>query len=108
MRQLACALMLVCPLWAWAQPSAGPELWRRRCAMCHGEDGRGRTKVADRAPMPDFASAAWQQQRSDDQIRASIRLGGKDPMPAFKDRLSAQDLDALVRFIRGLAGAPGS
>lgn len=106
MRALAFALLLACPLSTAAQPSAGAELWRRRCAMCHGEDGRGRTQVAERVPIPDFASPEWQRSHSDDRIRASIVLGGKDPMPAFKDRLSAGDLDALIQLIRSL-GNPG-
>jgi mono/diheme cytochrome c family protein len=108
MRPLACASLLTFAVAAGAESSSGAELWRRRCAMCHGDDGRGDTQVAERTPMPDLASASWQRSRSDERIRAAIRLGGRAPMPAFKDRLTSEDLDALVRFIRALGPGAGS
>lgn len=103
MRRFAMALLLVAPLAARAQPSNGAEIWRRRCAMCHGEDGRGQTQQGQRSSIPDLTNPAWQALRTDERIRAAILLGGKQ-MPGFKDRLAKEDLDALVGFIRGLKG----
>jgi mono/diheme cytochrome c family protein len=107
MGPLACAMLSAVAFAAGAESSSGAELWRRRCAMCHGDDGRGHTQVAERTPMPDLTSAGWQSSHSDEQIRAAIRLGGRDPMPAFKDRLTSEDLDALIRFIRALGPGLG-
>ncbi len=101
MRRFAFALLFATPIGAVAQPSNGAEVWRHRCAMCHGEDGRGQTEQGQRSSIPDLTDPAWQSQRTDERIRAAILLGGKQ-MPGFKDKLAKEDLEALVQFIRGL------
>jgi mono/diheme cytochrome c family protein len=87
-----------------AQPGQAEVLWRRRCAMCHGSEGDGRTQMGERYGLGDFTSPAWQRARSDEQIRAAILDGGRG-MPAFRSRLSRAQLDALVELIRSFSSS---
>ena len=78
-------------------------LWGAQCATCHGAEGRG-----DGNPLPagvDFTDPVWQEARTDDQIKAAI-FEGKPPMPAYGDRVSAAQLDALVKVVRAFSARP--
>lgn len=94
-------------------PIAGgaPELYRKRCAACHGESGRGDGLAATAMqPRPrDFADAAWQRSTPDAALHQVIAQGGlarqlSASMPPHPD-LREEQLAELVRFIRGLGRA---
>jgi mono/diheme cytochrome c family protein len=65
-----------------------------KCATCHGADGKGKIKGAR-----DFTDAAWQKKESDSELAAVIK-NGKKPMPAYSDKLSDEEIKALVAYIR--------
>src|ERR1700758_3763628 len=75
-------------------------IYKTTCASCHGQDGRG-TPVGKSLHAADFHSAQVQQQ-SDGQL-AQVIAGGRGNMPAFGTRLSKDQIDALVKYIRTLA-----
>lgn len=88
--------------------AACPPVYRERCASCHGDGGRGDGPSARslRPPPRDFQNPRWQEERSDEQLRAVILDGGKalglgPGMPASPD-LSREDVDAMIQCIRGL------
>lgn len=54
--------------------------------------------------MPDFKSADFQKQRTDDQLLQVIR-DGRGMMPGFGKQLNEQGLRALVAHVRAY-GAP--
>jgi hypothetical protein len=93
-------------------PETGtPESYRTRCAACHGATGRGDGLAASAMqPKPrDFADAAWQRSITDAALRSVITQGGlarslSASMPPHPD-LRGQQLEQLVRFIRGVAAA---
>jgi mono/diheme cytochrome c family protein len=69
-----------------------------KCSGCHGEDGKGKMKGT-----PDFTSRAWQDKRSNDDIIGSIIEGrgeGATKMPAFRSKLSDEQIKALLRYVR--------
>lgn len=85
-------------------PKAPEEIWSARCKICHGEDGRSRTKKGRQLKAPDFTSAKWQKHTTDDEIAKAITDGiPKHKMPAFKDKLSAEEIQSLVPYLRKLA-----
>jgi mono/diheme cytochrome c family protein len=82
------------------------ELFQKRCASCHGRDGAGTQTRASVPAIPDFTKAAWQAQRSDAQLLASILEGKGDEMPAARAKISEDQARALVALVRSFA--PGS
>lgn len=90
-----------------SRADAPEDIWRARCKTCHGDDGRGRTKVGLREHAPDFTTAKWQTQHPDDAIRNTIRNGSPQNkvMKSYKDRLGADEIDALVRYLRAFKKA---
>jgi mono/diheme cytochrome c family protein len=88
-------------------PVAGPrtaqEIWEKRCVRCHGPDGRGKTKKGRELKTPDLTSPKWQARHSDEKIVKAIANGNrKRKMPAFKDKLSADEIQSLVPHLRAL------
>jgi mono/diheme cytochrome c family protein len=102
---------------AVATPSAAPAddpareartLFKTRCVVCHGEDGKGDGPgAAALNPKPrDYTDAAWQASVTDEQIHKTIVFGGaavgKSPnMPANPDLESKPAVvDELVKRVR--------
>ncbi len=86
-----------------AQPAKGKNaggdaaaLYTKYCAKCHLEDGKGLESLSP----PNFTDAKWQATRTNAALAKSIREG-KETMPPFKDTLSAAQINALVRHVRG-------
>ena len=71
----------------------GSALFREHCAACHGFDGQGGVGIP--LALPDFLAVA-----DDDYLAKTIRQGRPGRvMPAFPT-LSAQEIGALIGFIR--------
>jgi cbb3-type cytochrome c oxidase subunit III len=69
------------------------------CAVCHGADGKGNPQMKD---IPNFADAAWQK-KTDNAAMINVIKNGKPPMPAYKNRLTDEQIKALVAYIRAFA-----
>ena len=95
-----------------AQPAATTEdLFKTRCAPCHGESGKGDGPgAAALTPKPrNYTDVAWQDKVKDEDIKKTILYGGaavgKSPqMPANPDLEGKPDLDELVKTVRGFKG----
>lgn len=94
------------------QPKAAPaplqkldvaNLYATNCLACHGVDGTGNALRVALPTIPDFTSATWQKTRSDEILATSIRDGRQPGMPAFKDKLDADQIHALVAYARAFA-----
>jgi len=68
-----------------------------RCFLCHNGDGSGTFRA------PNLATRA---KRDDDDALWKTIHNGDGRMPAFKGKLSDQQMDDLVAWIRSLAGPP--
>jgi len=78
--------------------------WDSLCAKCHGEDGKGQTKVGQKLGVKDFTDAKVQADLKDDQAVKTIKEGKKDQdgktlMKPF-DTLSDDEAKALVAYVR--------
>lgn len=71
-----------------------------KCATCHEADGKGKKTISK--DMPDFTDAAWQKKATDAEMIETIKNGHK-PMPPYKDKLSDDQIKALVAYIRKFA-----
>ncbi|MFP5260702.1 MAG: c-type cytochrome [Blastocatellia bacterium] len=79
----------------------GATLFGAKCALCHGKDGAGLPNWKAKG-QPDFTNADWQKSHSDAQIAESIKNGKGKFMPAFKAKLSDDDIAAVVARVRAL------
>ncbi len=79
------------------------ELWEKNCAKCHGEDGKGKTKMGEKLGVKDYTDAKVQAEMKDEQITKAIKEGIKDgdktKMKAFSD-LSDDEVKALAAQVR--------
>jgi mono/diheme cytochrome c family protein len=94
------ALLLFLSYSARAQDT-GEALFKGKCAMCHGPDGAGKTKMGETLKIPDLHSADVQK-KSDADLNTVIAKG-KDKMPAYEAKLSKEQIAKLVVYIRELA-----
>ena len=80
------------------------ENWDKNCTKCHGADGKGKTKMGEKMGAKDYTDAKVQEGLKDDAMTKAIKDGVKDgettKMKAFGDVLSADEIKALVKFIR--------
>lgn len=76
-------------------------IYQKRCASCHGRDGRAKTLKAKFNDARDLTNWQWQEAVSDEQLYNSI-MNGRGKMPAFSKKLSEAQVDALVLYVRSL------
>ena len=85
-------------------PERGMRLYRKYCAVCHGEEGDGHgvmTRLIGLHPM-DHTNPN-ETDRLDNEAMVHSILEGKGFMPAWKGILSREDAEALVSYIRLLS-----
>ena len=76
-------------------------IYSAKCAKCHGSDGSGVEKYKKKGQKA-FTDAAWQKSRSEGQLNASITNGKGEAMAAWKGKLTAEEIKALVAYVRSL------
>lgn len=85
------------PTTAQSAAGDGAALYQSKgCAVCHGADGKGNAQMKD---IPNFTDAAWQKKTADGDMLKLIQ-NGKPPMPAYKNQLTDDQINALVAYIR--------
>lgn len=81
-----------------AVPAIPPRLlYERKCAICHGTNGRASSYTAAHPDMPAVGDLA-STDKQEDELRL-IMMDGRGAMPAFASRLSEQAADALLAYI---------
>ena len=73
-------------------------VYKAKCAMCHGADLSGNTAMGKKLSVRDLRSAPVQAQ-SDAQLH-NIIAKGKGKMPGYGKSLNQQQINQLVAFIR--------
>lgn len=82
--------------------------WEANCNSCHGKDGKGATKAGRMAGVKDFTDAAYQKSFTDEKAFAGVKQGikddkGKEKMKSFADKLTDEEIKALVAQVRTFA-----
>ncbi len=75
------------------------KLYMTHCKTCHGENGKP-TDLGAGLEARDFTDAAWQAKATDEQIIKQITNGTPDKMMPFKEKLSNDEIKALVPVVR--------
>ncbi len=82
--------------------AAAKKIYSEKCVRCHKEDGTGGQTEIDgvKIKAPNFTSDKLKNE-SDKEFIDGIENGFKeDGMPAFKGKISDQDIKDLVKMIR--------
>lgn len=83
----------------------GKALYDQKCAMCHGGNGVAKEMWAKKG-MKNLNDEAWQKANADEAIAKVIAEGNSARnMPAYKDKLSAEEIASVVKQIRSFAPA---
>ena len=74
--------------------------YKAKCATCHGPDGKGDTAMGKTMKVKDLGSAEVQKQSDADMT--TIIEKGKKPMPGYEGKLTKDQIDGLVKYVRSL------
>ena len=82
----------------------GDKVYRDRCALCHGPEGKGDGPgAAGLDPKPrNHTDGAYMTSRTDEQLLEVIRHG-KGGMPAWGGILTDREIQAVLKHVRSLA-----
>ena len=79
---------------------SGKDIYQLKCAMCHGEDGTANTPAGKAFKAASFSDPAVE--KVSDADRTVVVKNGKNKMPVFGDKLSADQIKAVLTYIRTL------
>lgn len=90
---------------AAADMDAAKAAWEKHCALCHGKDGAGATKVGKKLKLKDYTDPAVQAELKDEDMFKVTKEGikdeaGKEKMEAYGAKLSDDEIKAVVAYIR--------
>jgi len=74
-------------------------IYKAKCAMCHGPDGKGDTPAGKAMHVNDLSSA--DVQKMNDSDLGAVISSGKGKMPSYKT-LTPDQVKGLVGFVRSL------
>ena len=78
--------------------------WKKNCAMCHGQDGKGETKMGKKSGAQDYTDAKVQETFTDEEAftatKDGIKKNGKTVMKPYSAKLSDDEIKELVAHIR--------
>ncbi len=87
-----------CAIDGKAQDAAG--LYKAKCVMCHGADGKADTPAGKSTGARSFGSP--EVQKESDAELTQITTKGQAKMPAYENKLTAPQLTQLVAYVREL------
>jgi mono/diheme cytochrome c family protein len=74
--------------------------FKQRCASCHGADGKAESPAGKAMKIASFASP--EAKGKSDKELADIIANGKGKMPKYGASMSADDIKAMVAYVREL------
>ena len=80
------------------------ENWEKHCQKCHGADGKGQTKMGRQSGVKDYTDPKVQEELKDENAVKIIKEGivekDKKKMDPYKDKLTDEEIKALMAYIR--------
>ena len=100
------------PVAATATPAAvdevamAKELYAKNCMICHKDTGKGgKVTFEGKTINPDDLTSDKMKNKNDDKLNGYISEGFPDDgMPAFKGKLTTDEIKAVVKHVRNLQG----
>ena len=91
------ALLVTVPM--RAQQNDVASLFKSKCAICHGEDGSGNTKMGTQMKAADLRADVVQK-LTDQELIGIVTNGKNGKMPAWGEMLKPEQIKDLVGHIR--------
>mgnify|MGYP002641376530 CR=1 FL=1 len=81
----------------------GKATYAAQCLICHGEagDGSGPAGAALNPKPTNLSTAAWWADKTDTAVMGSIRRGSPGTTMQAYNRLTREELENLVAYLRG-------
>ena len=104
-QSLSVVLFLAAPLLILTSSARAADdaaaVFKAKCAACHAADGSGNSATGKALATPDLRSDEVQKQ-TDAQLIDSITNGKGKKMPAYKGKLTDDEIKQLVGYVREL------
>ena len=97
---LAAALAVAATLTVSAAAQGGADLYKTKCASCHGADGTA-SAIGKKMGAKDFSDP--EVAKNTDAAWTEVTKKGKNKMPAYDGKLTDDQIKDLIKFCRGLA-----
>jgi cytochrome c553 len=82
----------------------GKALYEKECKKCHGEDGKGKTKMGEKYGVKDYSDAKVQEELKDAAALKAIKEGFKDKegkqVMKPTEGVTDEDAKAMVAYMR--------
>jgi cytochrome c551 len=100
MKLVLCVFAFAMIFSTWSLADEGADIFKSKCAACHGADGKGNTGMGKSLKLRDLSSADVQKQ-SDTEL-TNIITNGKDKMPKYDGKLTKDQINDVVKYLRTL------
>jgi cytochrome c6 len=100
MRVVLCVFAFAMVFSTWSLADDGAETFKAKCSTCHGTDGKGATAMGKALKLRDLSSADVQKQSDADLV--NIVTNGKEKMPKYDGKLTKQEINDVVKYVRTL------
>jgi mono/diheme cytochrome c family protein len=96
------SMLAVGALLTAAIPASGQsaDLYKAKCQVCHGAEGRGDTVAGKKLGAKDFHSP--DVAKTSDHELFEITKKGKEKMPGYDKKLTDDQIKDLIKYIRAL------
>jgi len=109
MNRLIVMAVVMAAMYLLSVPSRAEDakpIYDKSCASCHGKEGKGDSPAGKKLKVKDYTSADVQAAMTDDEmfkaIKEGVNDGDKVKMKGYGDKLSDEQIKALVAYIRSL------
>ena len=92
----------------WADSKAGKRVYMSKCKSCHAKDGKGaNAKIAKGLKIDHEKLSLEPMAKKTDEESLEIIRSGKDDMPGYGEKLSAEQIQSLLEYCRTLIPREG-
>ena len=96
----AAVLAVAAMLTSSASAQTAADLYKTKCASCHGAYGKGDTAMGKKMSVKAFSDP--EVAKNSDQVWFDATKKGKGKMPAYEGKLKDTEIKDLVAYIRTL------
>ena len=84
-----------------ASAADGKQVYADNCAKCHGEDGKGKTKMGEKVGCKDYSTESIDADKALKSVKEGLKdKDGKTQMKAFGETLSDDDIKAAIAHMK--------